>query len=94
MRLGNVGVEANGLEVLGDGLLVLLLLLKDEAEPVVGQGVLGVEVDGLAVLGDGRLVLLLVRKDVAEFVVEGGSLGSRSMAARYSAMACSYRFCS
>ena len=61
--LGVVGLEADGLAVLGDGLVQLPLLSKRGAEVVVEDGVFRVEFDGLLVTGDRLVQLLLLFKE-------------------------------
>ena len=67
--LGVVGLEPDGLAVVGDGLVQLPLVAQGDAEVVVGLGVVGLEPDGLAVVGDGLVQLPLVPQGVAEVVV-------------------------
>ena len=52
-----VGLEPQGLAVLGDRLIQLPLVAQGDAEVAVGLGVIGLEPHGFAVLGD-RLVHL------------------------------------
>ena len=60
--LGVVRLEADGLPVLGDGLVQLALAREGVAEVVVGLGVVLLEADGLAVLGDGLVQLALLAR--------------------------------
>ena len=77
---GVLGVEADGLGVVGDGLVVLLLVAPGDAAVVERDGVLGVEADGLGVVGDGLVVLLLVAQAMPRLLNGAAYLGSRRMA--------------
>ena len=69
---GVVGLEPDGLAVVGDRLVVLALALQGDAEVVVGLGEVGLQPDGLAVGGDRLVVLALALQGVAEVVVGTG----------------------
>ena len=69
MGLRVVGLDFQGLPVLGNGLLDLSAAGQGEAEVVVGHGVVGLDIQGLAVLGDGFVDLSAVGQRVAEVVV-------------------------
>src|SRR5271166_2098014 len=53
------GIEPDGLVVVGDGLVVVLLVVSSPAAVVVGSRVTGIEPDGFVVVGDGPVVVLL-----------------------------------
>src|SRR5436305_1238259 len=72
--LAVLGVEVDGLAVLGDGIAQFALVLEGTAEVVVGKGILGVEVDGLAILGAGLVQLAPSAQNVPEAVVGRGIL--------------------
>ena len=70
-----LGSRRDGLVVVGDGLVVLLLGEPGVAAVVVRHGELGVEADRLVVVGDGLVVLPLGVPGVAAVVVRHGELG-------------------
>ena len=55
--VGVVGVEFDGLVVIGQGLVVAALVVVGDAPVDVGLGVVGVEFDGLVVVGQGFVVM-------------------------------------
>ena len=57
MGLRVVGLDFQGLAVMGDGLVDLSAAGQGDAEVVVGLGVVGLDFQGLAVLGDGLVDL-------------------------------------
>ena len=57
MGLRVVGLDFQGLAVMGDGLVHLSAAGQGEAEVVVGLGVVGLDFQGLAVMGDGLVEL-------------------------------------
>ena len=61
MGLRVVGLDFQGLLVMGDGLVDLSAAGQHEPEVVVGFGVVGLDFQGLAVMGDGLVDLLLGR---------------------------------
>src|SRR6266849_3630546 len=82
-----VGLEPDGLPVLGDGGVVLALVVKDASQVVVGHAEVGFEQDGRSVLSDGGVVLALLGKGVTQGVVSlgvvAGILSVRIEAYRY-----------
>src|SRR5262249_35927769 len=66
MGVGELGVEAEGFVVGGDGLVYLALGLQGVAEVVVGLGVLGVETECFTVGVEGVVYLALGLQGVAE----------------------------
>ena len=77
---GVLGIEADGLGEVGDGLVVLPLVVPGAAAVDVRHGELGIEADRLAEVGDGLVVLLLVVPGAAAVVYARASLGSRRIA--------------
>src|SRR5271157_5807310 len=63
------GIEPDGLVVVGDGLVVVLLGPPCVAAADVGVCVAGIEPDGLVVVGDGLVVVLLGPPCVAAVAV-------------------------
>ena len=57
MGLGKVGLDFQGLAVMGDGLVELSAAGQGDAEVVVGCSVVGLDFQGLAVMGDGLVDL-------------------------------------
>ena len=57
MGLGVVGLDFQGLLVMGDGLVDLSAAGQSHAEVVVGLGVVGLDFQGLLVMGDGLVDL-------------------------------------
>src|SRR5208337_2446769 len=75
VRRGVLGVEADRLVEIGDGLVVLPFGVPGVAAAVVRQGDLGVEADRLVEIGDGLVVLPLGVPGEAAVVVRRGVLG-------------------
>src|SRR6266851_5535293 len=71
---GEVGLEPDGLPVLGDGGVVPALVVKGVTQVIVGPEEVGFEPDGLPVLGDSGVVLALVVKGVTQGVVSLGAV--------------------
>ncbi len=59
--LGVVGLDFQGLAVMGDGLVDLPAAGQQSAEVVVGLGVVGLDFQGLLVMGDGLVHLVPAR---------------------------------
>ena len=75
--LGEVGLEADGLAVLGlGGGIVVLAIAQDRPEAAVGLGVVGFEPDRRAEFGDGLVRFALAMQGIAE--VGGGPRRSRA----------------
>src|SRR5258707_10680 len=70
-----VGVEADGLVISGEGLLVPLELIEGIALVVVDNSVVGVEADGLVISGEGLLVPLELMEGIALVVVDNSVVG-------------------
>src|SRR5271166_6170048 len=62
-------VEPDGLVVVGNGLVVILLSAPGFATTVVGVCILGIEPDGFVVVSNGLVVILLVAPDNATGVI-------------------------
>ena len=69
MGLGVVGLDFQGLPVMGDGLVDLSAAGQGDAEVVVGLGVVGLDFQGLPVMGDGLVDLSAAGQGDSEVVV-------------------------
>ena len=63
-----VGLDFQGLPVMGDRLVDLSAAGQGDSEVVVGLGVVGLDFQGLAVMGDGLVDLSAAGQDGAEVV--------------------------
>ena len=64
-----VGLDFQGLPVMGDGLVDLSAAGQAKAEVVVGLGIVGLDFQGLPVMGDGLVDLSAAGQRDAEVVV-------------------------
>ena len=62
-------IERNGLVIVGDGSLVVLLRLVGVAPIDIDNGILGIEFNRLVVVGNGSIVVPIVKVSIAAAVV-------------------------
>ena len=65
MRLGEIGIDGEDLQVTGHGLIQLPQALERKPKVVVRLGVIGIDGEGLVVAGDGLIQLAQVLERVA-----------------------------
>ena len=69
MGLGGVGLDFQGLLVMGDGLVELSAAGQGKAEVDMGLGEVGLDFQGLAVMGDGLVDLPATSQNGCKVVV-------------------------